>query len=178
MKTLLHVGCGHAQKEHVPVAQFQDWNHVRVDIDPKVRPDVIDDIRTLETVENESVDGVFSSHNLEHLEAEDLPLALRTFWRVLKPGGICVILVPDLELACAEVAKGNGDVTIYESPAGPICPIDMIYGYRPWTRDNPWQRHRNGFTVASLRAALSNAGFALVNVCKGQLFDIIGVADK
>jgi len=178
MKTLLHVGCGHAQKENVPVLQFQEWNHVRVDIDESVKPDVRDDIRFLYKFENESVDGVFSSHNLEHLESEDVPLALRTFWRVLKPGGMLFIMVPDFRLACEWVAKGKGDEIIYASPAGPITPMDMIFGYRRWTRQNEWQRHRTGYTVESLRALISDAGFAIHESKTGEGFDIIGFGEK
>lgn len=178
MKTLLHVGCGHSQKEHVPVEDFRTWNHVRVDIDESVNPDVIDDIRELRQFENESVQGVFSSHNLEHLEDEEVALALRQFWRVLAPDGILFVMVPDFRLACEWVARGDGEKVIYVSPAGPICPIDMIFGFRPWTVSNHWQRHRTGFSVESLRRKLNDAGFAQVHVQTGLGFDIIGQAMK
>lgn len=166
------------QKEHVPVTDFAEFNHVRVDIDPSVNPDVIDDIRELKEFENESVHAVFSSHNIEHLEDQDVALALRTFWRVLVPTGIVFLMVPDFRLACEWVAQGKGEEQIYLSGAGPICPMDMIFGYRPWTVANPWQRHRTGFTVDSLRRKLSDAGFAKVDVREGPQFDIIAVAEK
>lgn len=158
--------------------QFQDWNQVRVDIDPRVFPDEVDDIRCLSKFDNESVDGVFSSHNLEHLDEQDVPLALRTFWRVLKPSGILFLMVPDFRLACEWVANGKGEETIYTSPAGPICPLDMIFGYRAWTKGNEWQRHKTGFTVERLSRMLGDAGFSIRNVQTGQGFDLIGVGEK
>ena len=175
MSLLLHVGCGH--ERGVPVAQFQDWEQIRVDIDPTVGPDVVDDIRELSQFGNESADAVYSSHNLEHLSELEVPLALSSFCRVLRPGGIAFIMVPDFRLACEWVSKGKGEDVIYNSPAGPITPVDMIFGYRPWSA-NEWQRHRTGFTVSSLRTRMFSAGFRRVSVTEGQGFDIIGVGDK
>lgn len=176
IKTVLHVGCGGSRD--IPVLQFQDYRQIRVDIDPTVFPDEVDDIRTLAKFENESADGIFSSHNLEHLDEQDVPLALRTFWRVLKPGGVAFLMVPDFRLACEWVADGRGEEIVYESPAGPICPLDMIFGYRAWTRGNEWQRHKTGFTVERLTAKLGDAGFAISHVQVGQGFDLIAVAEK
>jgi len=50
--------------------------------------------------ESDSVDTVYHSHVLEHLDRPVARLFLREILRVLKPGGICRIVVPDLEFAC------------------------------------------------------------------------------
>lgn len=180
MKILLHVGCGTSQRKDVYISDFQslDWNHIRLDIDHDVNPDIIDDIRRLEKIADNSVDGIFSSHNLEHLHDYDNLLALESFYRVLKPEGICVIAVPDFELACKLVSEGKGFDTLYESPAGPIKPVDMIYGFRPYTIRNDYQKHLFGFTVNELKNRLEFKRFKHVNVFKGQLNDIIGMALK
>lgn len=47
-------------------------------------------------VADESLDVVHSSHCLEHLR--DVGEALTNWWRVLKPGGHLVVVVPDWEL--------------------------------------------------------------------------------
>ncbi|KKW05358.1 MAG: hypothetical protein UY41_C0054G0005 [Candidatus Moranbacteria bacterium GW2011_GWE1_49_15] len=44
--------------------------------------------------ENESFDGIYSSHVIEHLTPEDLHLTLREFDRVLKEGGLLIIATP------------------------------------------------------------------------------------
>lgn len=44
----------------------------------------------------ESFDFVYSSHLLEHLA--DPARALRTWWRVLRPGGYLIVYVPDRDL--------------------------------------------------------------------------------
>lgn len=41
--------------------------------------------------------AVFSSHMLEHLYADEARFCIREIFRVLKPGGICRIAVPDLD---------------------------------------------------------------------------------
>jgi len=65
---------------------------------------------------NESVDVVYHSHLFEHLDRPVGDVFLREIHRVLRPGGILRIAVPDLELACRnylqhldECAAGSGD---------------------------------------------------------------------
>ncbi len=43
-------------------------------------------------------DAVYSAHTLEHLPRNEVPGVLAEFRRILKPGGILRIVVPDLEL--------------------------------------------------------------------------------
>jgi len=43
-------------------------------------------------------DGVYHSHVLEHLDREDAPGFLAEWFRVVKPGGILRVVVPDFEL--------------------------------------------------------------------------------
>ena len=100
-------------------------------------------------------DALFSSHNIEHLYAHEVPLALREFRRVLKPEGFVVITCPDLQSICAEVAEDRLTQTAYQSPAGPIAPIDMLYGLRSaLARGNLYMAHRSGFTLKVLVATL------------------------
>jgi predicted SAM-dependent methyltransferase len=40
----------------------------------------------MKAVASESVDAIFSSHNIEHLYPHEVPVALAEFIRVLKPG--------------------------------------------------------------------------------------------
>ncbi len=46
----------------------------------------------------DSCDAVYCSHILEHLSLQDFSLALRETYRILKPGGIFRLVVPDLEI--------------------------------------------------------------------------------
>ena len=58
-----------------------------------VRVDIVDDAETLATVAEASQDFVIASHVLEHCEN---PIgAIRTWLRVLKPGGVILLIVPD-----------------------------------------------------------------------------------
>jgi hypothetical protein len=55
-----------------------------------------DIIKGLPVKENE-LEGIYCSHVLEHLSLEDFRLALRNTYKVLKPGGIFRMVLPDLE---------------------------------------------------------------------------------
>lgn len=56
--------------------------------------DVLDDGQTLETVEAESQDFVIANHVIEH--CEDTIGAIRSWLRVLRPGGVLYMAVPDM----------------------------------------------------------------------------------
>lgn len=60
-----------------------------------------DIIRGLPVADN-SVDGVFCSHVLEHLSLDDFHKALDNTFFILKPGGVFRCIVPDLELYIRE----------------------------------------------------------------------------
>lgn len=53
-------------------------------------------VRGLPILDN-TVDGVFCSHVLEHLSLEEFYVALRNTYSILKPGGIFRCILPDLE---------------------------------------------------------------------------------
>ncbi|WP_462381117.1 class I SAM-dependent methyltransferase [Pseudomonas sp. Marseille-QA0892] len=177
-KTLLHVGCGSARPERLPDCfKSHHWREVRLDIDPKVKPDIVASLTDMSGVPSASVDAVWSSHNLEHLEGFQVPQALKELRRVLKPGGFALITLPDLERITRLVADGRGDEVMYTSPAGPITPLDMLFGHQAsLARGNHYMGHRTGFTAERLGKKLADAGFAEVRVIKGRSFDLWAVA--
>lgn len=54
------------------------------------------DAQLLERIDDEAFDFVYSSHTLEHVA--DAVLALRNWYRVLKPGGYLIVFVPERDL--------------------------------------------------------------------------------
>jgi len=177
MKTVLHVGCGAQGILHESFCN-SEWHEVRLDVNAGVKPDIVSSMHSMPMVDSDSVDAVWSSHGLEHLEAHEAELALREFIRVLVPDGFALITVPDLGQVAEALLKGGLDVPAYSSPAGPICPIDMLYGNRQWIlQGNGFQAHRTGFTKATLERALWLSGFGSVRVKTGY-FDLWAVASK
>ena len=119
-----------------------------------------------------SVDAVWSSHNVEHLYAHEVPVALAEFHRVLRPGGFALITLPDLQKVAELVAADGLEDVAYVSPAGPIRPLDMLYGWRrSIARGNLFMAHHTGFTAKTLGQALRRAGFDPVAVSRSG-FDL------
>ncbi|WP_292938413.1 class I SAM-dependent methyltransferase [Noviherbaspirillum sp.] len=164
IKTFLHVGCGPARKDRTTAGfNTDEWAELRLDIDETVSPDIVGSMTDMSALPDSSVDAVFSSHNIEHLYAHEVPKALAEFKRVLKPDGFVVIACPDLQSVCALVAEDKLTAPAYESPMGPITPLDILYGHRPpMARGNLFMAHRCGFTKSVLIATLQTAGFATV----------------
>lgn len=167
------MGCGGVADQRLAQAfPPSEWREVRLDINPAVNPDIVASITDMAGVPDASVDALWSAHNLEHLFQHEVPLALAEFWRVLKPGAIAIIAVPDLSTVAAAVAEGRVDEPLYESDSGPILPLDVIFGFGPaLAAGNHFMAHRTGFTPHSLGTALQKAGFEPVFVRR----DVVGV---
>ncbi len=164
-KRVLHVGCGPlaAQKLHESF-RGDDWDEVRLDINPGAHPDIVASITDMSEVATGSFDALYSSHNLEHLAPHELPAALKEFYRVLKPRGYALITLPDLQQIAEYIAAGRAEETVFMTNKGPITPLDMLYGFRPLLAANPFMAHRFGYTAATLETALREAGFLHVLV--------------
>jgi protein O-GlcNAc transferase len=182
LRTILHVGPGHrGNGARVPPAfQTSEWREVRLDIDPANEPDIIGSMLDMATVADASVDALYSSHNIEHVHAHEVPAALAEFLRVLKPDGYAVITCPDLQAVAALVADDKLGEPAYTSPAGPITPLDILYGHgAALAAGHQAMAHKCGFTLKTLTAALHQAGFQTVaGMRRPQRFDLWAVASK
>jgi hypothetical protein len=161
MKNFLHVGCGPQTKWNIQKGfNSEQWQEVRFDIDPAVKPDVVGAMTDMSRVATGSMDALYSSHNIEHIFAHEVPLALREFHRVLHPDGFVVITCPDLQTVCEAVAQDKLLESLYVSASGPIAAIDILFGHRASVaRGNPHMAHKCGFTYSTLQGALLEAGF-------------------
>lgn len=181
LRTLLHVGCGAAHPDKLPAAFFAPgaWAELRLDIDPSVAPDIVASITDMSVIADASVDAVWSSHNIEHLFAHEVPVALAEFRRVLRPGGFALIATPDLQQAAALIASGQLEDAAYQSAMGPIAPLDILYGFRPSiAAGNHFMGHRTGFTAGTLERLLLAAGFASAQVVRDGHFALWATATR
>jgi len=117
-----------------------------------------------------TADGVYASHVLEHLAYDEFWAALRNTFRLLKPGGLFRLVVPDLDVrARAYVDKlGRGDAEANSwfmrastlgaesRKRGAVGTLRAALGHNAhlWMWDEP-----------SLTAALRKAGFTDVRRC-------------
>ena len=160
MKTLLHVGCGPQNKSELQGFDNDNWAEIRLDIDEDVNPDIVGSLTDLNLVETGSVDAVYSAFNIDHIYPHEVPTALSEFFRVLKDDGMAIIKCPDIQSVCEAVAKGKLLEPFYNSPVGPISPIDILFGNRKAVaKGNEFMAKKGGFIYSVLDRALHQAGF-------------------
>lgn len=166
---LLHVGAGSSTPDKLPKV-FQDYHEVRLDIDPRCKPDIVSSMTRMKLVDENSVDAIWCSHALEHLANHEVQPTLREWRRVLKNDGFAVMTMPDLQQAAKMIADGRLMETIYESPIGPITPLDMVFGHSgSIKRGHVNMQHRTGFTAERIERELYVASFNAVQVCTRDL---------
>lgn len=84
---LVNIGCG--RRRH------PDWTNC--DLIPDASDVLAVDVRQKLPFDGETCDAVYASHVLEHLAARDARRLVAEIFRVLRPGGVVRIVVPDLE---------------------------------------------------------------------------------
>lgn len=164
--SLLHVGCG---GDPLP-KWLAEYTETRLDIDPETNPHIVADMVSLGDIG--TYDCILCQHALEHLAPHDVQVALQEFLRVLNPGGVVLLFVPDLENVSAT------EEVLFVAPVGPITGLDLIYGYRPMLKDKPYMAHRTGFVSDSLYGVMTNAGFRSVSIKKLSDHALMGAGKK
>jgi SAM-dependent methyltransferase len=161
-KRVLNAGSGsYAARKLHRVFTRDIWQEIRMDIDPQAKPDIVSSITDMRSsCVPQGFDAIWSSHTLEHLYAHEVPLALAEFKRVLRPDGFVLITSPDLEALASLILDAGLDHIAYTSPAGPITPLDMLFGHSDSiARGQSFMAHKTGFTCASLGRRFVDAGF-------------------
>ncbi len=113
-------------------------------------------------IEDSVVHYIYTSHFIEHLFRKDAAHLLRECFRVLKPGGVLRISVPDLEYAVSLYSKGEKE--------------KMLTAYFFVDDDGSYYaRHKYMYDSNMITDILSNIGFKDVTRCdykKGNTPDI------
>jgi predicted SAM-dependent methyltransferase len=150
----LHLGCG--------TVRLDGW--VNIDIDGN--PDLVLDLRFGLPFPDASVDLVHTEHMLEHLTLADGRVLLDDACRVLRPGGVMRIGVPDLEAIVRRYSAPDWRDQSWIVDGGfdwvdtPVALLNVAF--RGW-------EHRYLYDEAELRFRLLQSGFAAVErVAWGQ----------
>ncbi len=143
---VLDLACGDG--DFVEMLTEQGISATGVDLDPKaceaVRSrglDVIcqDVLDYLERVEPASIDGIFSAHLVEHLNYRQVLRMLELGLRVLKPGGILVLVTPNVRSMYAHLEsfyKHFGHISFYHPEL--LCFfLDYVGFAQPQMGENP-----------------------------------------
>ena len=111
--------------------------------------DHVGDAADLSRFEDATFEAVYSSHTLEHWSYRDVPAVLQEWHRVLQPGGMLYVSVPDMAILAYLYLHPN--ITFPER----IHLMRVIYGGHV----DPYDYHRCGLDEVFLGAMLVSVGF-------------------
>jgi SAM-dependent methyltransferase len=161
-RVLVNVGCGARNSSSLP-RYFDTWQQLRVDVDPSVQPDILADLTDLSPIPDASADAVWAAHCIEHLYAHQVKLALSEFRRVLREDGFVCVIVPDLQIVAQYVAADRLHEALYDSPAGPVTPHDIVFGFGAAIAGGRISMaHRCGFTPSMLQRCFNELPYGEV----------------
>ena len=133
----LHLGCG---RRYIP-------GFVHVDAQAAPHVDIVGPVERL-TMPDDSVSLIYASHVLEHFDRQAYKGVLREWFRVLRPGGVLRLSVPDFA-ACAAI--------YYES--GLVDGLTGLVGLIVGGQRDEYDFHKMIFDEQFLRRDLLQIGF-------------------
>ena len=149
-----------------------------MDIEAAVEPDLVGSITAIDLPDG-TVNVVYASHILEHVERWDVQKALCEVLRVLAPGGQALIVVPDLVRVAREITEHPSRIEAVnrENPYV-AAPLDILFGWQAAIKaGQEFMRHRTAFTKETLAARLHAAGFAQGEV-EAMDWQLVALAEK
>ena len=140
----LHLGCG---ENYIP-------GFIHIDLNQYSHGDHCSDVGDLSMFNDNCVDLIYSSHTLEYFHRDEVNDVLREWHRVLKPGCLLRLAVPDFE-AIVKVYQKYSDLD-HQGILGPL------YGKWPYGDDldkGSFTYHKTVFDFNSCKKVLIKAGF-------------------
>ena len=93
-------------KLHLACGEMRLPGFTHVDIRPDVHPDVVSNISSMPMFKDDSADVIYLCHGLEHFTLEEVPVVLREWHRILEPGGLLYLAMPDFGAMASEYVFG------------------------------------------------------------------------
>ena len=148
---LLNVGCGPYPKPEFINLDYT-WN-------PNI--DICWDItRKPYPLESGSLEGIYTEHCLEHIEFKDMKENLKEFYRLLRPGGVVRIVMPDGEIYLdIYQRRKQGATELMPFEEGYISPMARINGI---FRNHG---HRFIYDFETMKRLMEEVGFKNIKKC-------------
>jgi predicted SAM-dependent methyltransferase len=153
-RVYLHLGCG-----YVIHPRF-----INVDVLPLRHVHYVQSVERLHRFRDDSVDLIYSSHCLEHFSHQAVPSILVEWRRVLKPGGILRLSVPDFD-AILKIYQDNG------------FSVESIQATLMGGQDYASNYHKIIFNHGSLTRLFKDAGFVNLTAWQPGADELTAFAD-
>lgn len=153
---MLNIGCGTDYKDGwINIDNNSDDNIEKLDLNWDLR-------NPLPFAEN-SVDFIFNEHFFEHLTVEEGQVVMKDLLRVLKPGGVIRIAMPDLE----GVVHNYTSVPLDKDPVIKEFKFDFVQTRAEWMNMSfRWWGHKWLYDWEELQRRLKQAGYTKIKRCK------------
>lgn len=151
----LNIGCGTDYKESwVNIDNNSDNNIEKLDLNW--------DLRNPLPFSDNSVDFIFNEHFFEHLDVEEGQRAMKDLMRVLRPGGVMRIAMPDLEW----VVQNYISLPIDKDPTLKKFGLDIKTKAERLNASFRWWGHKWLYDWEELERRLGEAGCTKIRRCK------------
>jgi len=122
--------------------------------------DLVHDIQRPLPIRSNRLRGIYCEHVIEHLPFDTIPFILSEWKRVLRPGGVVRVVVPDaelyLEIYCRIRRGEDARFPYHQSDATPMMQVNRVFRS---------SEHRYAYDFETLARLLDEAGFENIARC-------------
>jgi 2-polyprenyl-3-methyl-5-hydroxy-6-metoxy-1,4-benzoquinol methylase len=150
-KKILEIGVGNKTLSNY--LKIQKFNIKTVDIDPKYKPDVVGDVRSL-PFKSKSFDCVVAFEVLEHLPFNDFKLALKELSRV--SNGNLIISLPYVS------ARFGGIIFLFRHKFNLSFKLtEYFWLAHKFKGAHYWEMGKRGYSLAKIRSEIQSCGLSI-----------------
>lgn len=149
------------------------------------KTDIVCDARKLDIIDDNTYDTVTGIHVLEHFHFFEAPSLLKEWLRVLKPGGLLHLEVPNLAWVIRNF-EGDLEKPLYygkntvnnETIDLPVTGLDMIYGFQKDVQEGrQGMEHKMIYDCTTLYNLLNKQGLVKIEVRPNPTMEGTIIAD-
>lgn len=170
-RKVLEIGAGNEIVKSSLLKLVNDYQVM--DINPKLKPDILADLREFRPELKEKFDYVICADVLEHMPFEDLRINLTNIYNYLTPGGWALITIPHRETRLMIISPFSHQRAL-------IIPLPGLHtprGYRKILKDylnkkidldphHCWEIGRIGIKVSDVEKKMKETGFQIAKFQK------------
>lgn len=157
----LHKKDGKSKKLNLGCGNKKINGYANVDIVKTNNVDEVFDLCEIPYKDN-TISTISSEHALEHVPLEKSKKAIKEWFRVLEPGGVLNLYIPDLELCALGYVNSNNKKTINGVPDKVWYKMTLYGAQRAENgSDAQHQFHLTGFSKDEIKELLEEAGFII-----------------
>lgn len=116
----------------------------------------------------DTVDEIWSRHFFEHLTFYHGKELLKKWFVILKPGGYCEMMLPNMDYHAQQWLNGARDLSVPANATDMFRAARSIFGKQREAKTEIWDIHKSGYNKDTLQLVVESCGYVQYTVLQSK----------